>query len=329
MRVLCLEVNPVMIPNIPRPMMTVLHLNQDNDPVWMISKKAMSYRTAHDSQKKHIVERIQVVGKGMIFRKMKFITSEAMFNRAMKIVLETEEPDDKEEFVRIYKTCVVGSINGKRSTCEQAGGRIVKELLHRLDYGDPGDLSPPYSMETLIKLRQGEHELDKEAFRRFIGDFLACVSGKKVWGRKKYYYRVSEAVMDKGSQELVVTVSDEAFAILLYKNYIEKWITRYHTERRGEKVDTKIKGKYTSSVLDHCLYGGWSAEGVARFNDLSILVDRDRKSANAKKAEDEVLLALRRQKFGDHVDNAVMRDPEEERRRRRAMPEAVEAFCEL
>jgi hypothetical protein len=82
------------------------------------------------------VERIQVVVKGMIFRKMKFITSEAMFNRAMKIVLETEDPDDEDEFVRIYKTCVVGCINGKRSTCEQAGGRIVKELLVRKNYGE-------------------------------------------------------------------------------------------------------------------------------------------------------------------------------------------------
>jgi hypothetical protein len=75
-----------------------------------LPRKAMSYRTAPDSQKKHIVERIQVVVKGMIFRKMKFITSEAMFNQAMKIVLETEDPDDVDEFVRIYKTCVVGSI---------------------------------------------------------------------------------------------------------------------------------------------------------------------------------------------------------------------------
>ncbi|KAI2498085.1 hypothetical protein MHU86_16395 [Fragilaria crotonensis] len=155
-----------------------------------------------------------------------------------------------------------------------------------------------------------------------------CV-GKESLGEKKYYYRVSEAVVDKGSQELVVTVSDEAFALLLYENYIEKWITRYHAERRGEKADTKITGKYTSSVMDHCLYGGWSAEGVARFNDLSMFVDRDRKSANAKKAEEEVLLSLRRQKFGDCVDNATLRDPEEERGRRRALPEAVEAFFEL
>jgi hypothetical protein len=45
-------------------------------------------------------------------------------------------------------------------------------------------------------------------------------------------------------------------------------------------------------VTDHCLYGGWSAEGVTRFNALCAIVDEDRKSTDAKKAEDAVLLAL-------------------------------------
>jgi hypothetical protein len=293
-----------------------------------LRRKALSYRTAPDSQKKHVVERIQVIVKGTIFRKMKFITSEAMFNRAMKIVVETEDPDDEDEFVRVYKTCVVGSINSKRSTCEQAGARIVKELLVRWGYTE-GDVEEPYSLTTLCRLRQSVTALEKEAFQWFIGEFVASVSGAKVWGRKKYYYRVSEAVIDKGSEELVVTVSDEAFAILLYENYIHKWITRYHTERRGEKGDKKIKGKYTSSVMGHCLYGGWSAEGVARFNELCGIVDTDRRSTVAKKAEDEVLHALRREKYGDRVDNTMISDPDEERGRRRVLPEAVEAFCEL
>jgi hypothetical protein len=185
----------------------------------------MSYRTAPTEQKKHTKERIQVVVKGTIFRKMKFITSEEMFDKAMKIVVDTEEPDDEDEFIRIYKTwCVVGSINVKRSTCEQAGSRIVKELLTRKGFTE-GDVDPPYSIATLVKLRQGVTDEEKEAFQWFIGEFVANVSGTKIWGRKKYYYRVSEAVIDKGGQELVVTVSDEAFAILLYENYIEKWIT--------------------------------------------------------------------------------------------------------
>jgi hypothetical protein len=50
---------------------------------------------------------------------------------------------------------------------------------------------------------------EKEAFLWFIGEFLASVVGTKVWGRKKYYNRVLEAVIDKGNQDLVVTVSDQ------------------------------------------------------------------------------------------------------------------------
>ena len=291
-------------------------------------KTAMSYRKAPQVQKKNVADRIQILVKGMIFRKLKFITRKAMFNKAMKIVIDTEEPNDEDEFIRISKTCVVGGINAKRSMCEQAGARIVKELLTRKGYIE-GDDVPPYSIETLVQLRQGATATDKQAFLWFIGEFVASVSGTKVWGRKKYYYRVSEAVIDKGSQELVVTVSDEAFAILLYENYIEKWIARYHKERQGEKPQGKAKGKYTSSVTDHCLYGGWSAEGVTRFNALCAIVDKVRKSADAKKAEDAVLLALRHRKFGDRVDNGSLIDPQEERQQRRVMPEAVGAFCEL
>ena len=45
--------------------------------------------------------------------------------------------------------------------------------------------------------------------------------------------RISEAVIDKGGQDLVVTVSDEAFAILIYKKYIDKWIAKFHMEQQG------------------------------------------------------------------------------------------------
>jgi hypothetical protein len=68
---------------------------------------------------------------------------------------------------------------------------------------------------------------------------------------------------------------------------------------------------------------------VKRFNALSKIVEADRMSTNAKKAEDEVLLTLRRAKCGDSINNEMVRDPEEERQRCRAMPEVVEAFCEL
>jgi hypothetical protein len=68
-------------------------------------------------------------------------------------------------------------------------------------------------------------------------------------------HRVLEDVIDKGGQDLVVTVSDEAF-ILIYKNFIDKWIAKFRMEQQGEKAVGMIKGKYTSSVNDECLCGG-------------------------------------------------------------------------
>lgn len=291
-------------------------------------KKAMSYRKAPQKQQRHIVERIAILVKGTIFRKLKIITSEKMFQKAMKMVVDMECPDDEDDFIRIYKICVTGGINAKRSICEQAAMRIVHILLTRKGYTER-NLDAPYSVDTLVKLRQSVTNEEKEAFQWFIGEFVGSVAGTKLWKRKKIYHRVSEAVIDKGGKELVVTVSDEAFAILIYENYIDKWIAKFHMERRGEKSTGNLKGKYTSPVNDEILYGGWSAEGVARFNALSKLVEDDRASPVAKDAEDEVLRALRREKFGDNVDNASVRDPQEERQGRRAMPAAIEAYCEL
>ena len=151
-----------------------------------------------------------------------------------------------------------------------------------------------------------------------------------MWGRKKYYHRVLEAVIDKGGQDLVVTVSDEAFAILVYENCIDKWTAKFqHMEQQGgEKAIGMTKGKYTSSVNDECFYEGWSTDGIARFNDLCAIVKKDRLSEGAKKAEDAVLLALGREKCGENVDNESIRDPQEERRHC-YVPVAIQTFCEL
>jgi hypothetical protein len=48
----------------------------------------MSYGTAPQEQQKHIVEQIAVLVKGPIFRKMKIIASEKMFEDAMKILVQ-------------------------------------------------------------------------------------------------------------------------------------------------------------------------------------------------------------------------------------------------
>ena len=83
--------------------------------------------------------------------------------------------------------------------------------------------------------------------------------------KKKYRSRISDAKYDI-TNETIVTVSDEAFAILLYKNYINKWITRYHNLPPPGLKGSQIMVKYTRSSIGHSEYGDWSEEGVIWFN---------------------------------------------------------------
>ena len=81
-------------------------------------------------------------------------------------------------------------------------------------------------------------------------------------------------------------------------------------------------------------FGGWSEEGVIRFNELCSIVVEDRSSRNAMDAEEEVMLSLRRQKYGEEAVNGVGNTNEQqsiagsERSLERNI-ERVNAFIEL
>ena len=103
--------------------------NGDNDRISAAGKRALSYRVAKQLQKKHVNTCLQGLVKTVIFRKCKFITSKVYYNKVMAVVIKSEKPADPPKFVRLYKTCVLGSLNTKRSSCQQAASNCVKALF--------------------------------------------------------------------------------------------------------------------------------------------------------------------------------------------------------
>jgi hypothetical protein len=105
-----------------------------------------------------------------------------------------------------------------------------------------------------------------------------------------------------GTGEKVVTNSDEAFALLMYKNYISKWKMQGNIEddkdkqheedededkqheeddeivqsgpRRKKPITKALRGKYTDHNNGTTKYGGWSEKGMERFNELYKLVKK-------------------------------------------------------
>ena len=115
---------------------------------------------------------IQAFVKATVFRKLKFVTNDTILNKALTCMIEREKPADNAAFIRLYKTCVVGAVNTKRSTCEQARAKIMRELLISKKH-DTNNMDPPYSIGVVSLW--------------FVGSFLKCVSGARALGKRKFF----------------------------------------------------------------------------------------------------------------------------------------------
>ena len=234
---------------------------------------------------KNVVWRIVLFVKNTL-RQIKFVTSTKSFNEAFQKVLVEERPRHPYQFQLTYQNVFKTALNQKRSTCELAGSKIVIRRAINTIFKDSGEQF--FTFDELCKLRRATTDREKKACIWFFDSFLECVCGTTAWNNAKTKQLVSEARDQSGLK--VVSVSDEAFGLLLIDNYSEKWrkrateITPIEGEDPGRKR-TKTAGKYTGKAKGQCKWGGWSSEGISQFNYLRKLVKADREADKSNEAE--------------------------------------------
>ena len=166
---------------------------------------------------KGVRQRIMIFVKNNLFRKIKFITSQAAFARAFKKVLVVERPDNPLVFQLTYEKCFIQALNQKRSTCEQAGSQLTRDAMK--DFKNRGE--DFFTFEEFCTLRRATSDRERSACTWFFNTFLESVCGANIWRHAKTTQLISGARETDGSK--IVSVSDEAFALLLIDNYLEKW----------------------------------------------------------------------------------------------------------
>jgi hypothetical protein len=88
------------------------------------------------------------------------------------------------------------------------------------------------------------------------------------------------------TKQLVITVIDEAFGLLLIENYIAKWIsTKFECQERKGQPTVQDGNKYTALRAGNSEFGGWTKAGVRRFTALCKHVEIDRKSIGGRRNE--------------------------------------------
>ena len=94
-----------------------------------------------------------------------------------------------------------------------------------------------------------------------------------------------------GISDKLVTISNEAFALLMYENYKDKG-RKQGDEQAGQSVLSRkkvIRGKFTVQNSGTCKYDGWIHAGMKRSNELYDLVVEDRACPQVAPVEMEFL----------------------------------------
>jgi hypothetical protein len=164
---------------------------------------------------------------------------------------EREEDDDKKIDIHVYD-------------CPPSNAEDFLTLCPEIDVEDE---------EQTLK--------DNEPFMFLVEHLVGQVHGLRNWRSAKCFQRMSSAL----------TVSDEAFVLLSIENCwdaIQDQIQDDEDQESGNgKQGVYARGKYTNHGTNS-RYGGWSPEGIQRFNELYELVEKNRNEAWAEKVEKEV-----------------------------------------
>jgi hypothetical protein len=129
----------------------------------------------------------------------------------------------------------------------------------------------------IISLRNDEERL---AFFFFAREFLPCVVKRLVFRQKKHANKLSE----------FVTVSDEAFTLLLLENNVARWNAMFleGTKKSDDHMPTQ---KFQNAVSSEDKNGkdGYGFRAVRRYNEYYDDIERARRDIDTESLEKELM----------------------------------------
>ncbi len=141
------------------------------------------------------------------------------------------------------------------------------------------------------ELEKPENSVKKELFLWYYDQWLPAVLPREFWKEDiRYYKLLTDTIELAGKQKVLVTVSSEAFGLLMWENCREKWINFcVFKEQNGEKAPLPVGkeagaelhlAKWSDGSAGQVKYGGWKEEAYVRLEALKKEVKEWRKTDN-------------------------------------------------
>jgi hypothetical protein len=199
----------------------------------------------------------------------------------------------------------------KKEKAERQNEQEEEDNAKKIDIHDYD--CPPRNAKDFLTLRpdmDNEEEVeqtlkDDDPFLFLVEHLIGQAHGLRNWKNAKCFQTISNTV----------TVSDEAFVLLSIENCWDAIQDEIQEDGEDEessgmgKQGVYPRGKYTNHGTNS-RYGGWSPQGINRFNELYELVEDNRNTPWAEKVEEEVKKKLL-------VRHHRTTDPNNKRRKKR------------
>ena len=119
------------------------------------------------------------------------------------------------------------------------------------------------NLVQVLELRQ-----NRQAYTWFCEKLLRCVVGTRAWDKACAHERLSS----------YATITDEAFALLVFENNFSRWVDMYN---KGNSKTSDVQPKWTNGGKSakngrSKMCGGWDVDGIKRYNTLFCKVEKDR-----------------------------------------------------
>ena len=122
-------------------------------------------------------------------------------------------------------------------------------------------------------------KIAKELFLWYYDEYLPAVLPKEFWKEDiRYYQLLTDTTTIAGKEKVLVTVTAEAFGLLMWENCRKKWCNFCdYKDKHGEKAPIptgKEPGaeqhlaKWSDGKEGQVLYGGWKEEAYDRFEQI-------------------------------------------------------------
>ena len=136
-----------------------------------------------------------------------------------------------------------------------------------------------FAVQEILTMRGTITLQEREAHDWFYRTFLKFIARENAWGLKRFHTTTTLVLRTGNDTEKpdTVSISDEAFTIVLFKNYHHKWINKHErTLLRGADVtdgmDMQMYGMFTERNIGQSQFSRWTLEGIQKFNSYCNLV---------------------------------------------------------